>query len=97
MKGRLVALIFGVLLAAGSASAQVVVGIGPPPRHPRVVVPVRPSAAYVWTPRFYRSNGHHYNWVPDRYVIPPRSHVRWVPGYWAPRRGGYVRAGGYWR
>jgi hypothetical protein len=82
MKKRLIALLFGILLVAGSAGAQVV---------------IRPGPRYVWTLGYYRYDGRRYVWVPGRYVLPPRPHARWVPGHWAHRRGGYVWIEGHWR
>jgi hypothetical protein len=35
--------------------------------------------------------------VEGRWVKPPRRSQVWVPGYRAPRRGGYVWVEGYWR
>jgi hypothetical protein len=96
MKKRLMALLFGILLVAGSAGAQVVVRIGPPHR-PHEVVPVRPGPRYVWTQGYYRYDGRRYVWVPGRYVLPPRPHARWAPGHWAHRHGGYVWIEGHWR
>jgi WXXGXW repeat (2 copies) len=97
MKKRMVAVLFGLLLAAGSASAQVVVRIGPPPHVRREIVPVRPGVGYVWQPGFYRYERRNYVWVPGRYVVAPRGYARWVPGHWAHRRGGYVWIEGHWR
>ncbi len=96
MKKSLIAVLFGVLLAAAGASAQVVVRIGPPaPRHE--VIPARPGPNYVWVGGFHRYDGHAYVWVPGHYVMPPRPHARWVPGHWAHRHGGYVWIDGHWR
>jgi len=96
MRKALLASVFGLFLMLGAASAQTVVRIGPPAA-PREVVPVAPGPRYVWTGGFYRWNGRAYVWVPGRYVLPPRRHAVWVPGHWAPRRGGYVWVRGHWR
>jgi len=96
MKKALLASVFGILLAVGSAGAETVVRYGPPvARHE--VVPVRPGPRYVWTGGYYRWYHHRYAWVPGRYVIPPRPYAVWIPGYWVPRGGGYVWIQGYWR
>jgi YXWGXW repeat-containing protein len=96
MKKSLIAVLFGVLLAAGGASAQIVIGIGPPPvRHE--VIPPRPGPNYVWVGGFQRYEGRAYVWVPGHYVVPPHRHARWVLGHWAHRRGGYVWVEGHWR
>jgi hypothetical protein len=88
-----------VILATGVAHAQVVVRIGPPPRHAVEVVPA-PSPAHrgwVWIPGYYRWDGRRYVWVGGRYVRPPRPGAVWVAGVWRPERGGQVWHAGYWR
>jgi len=97
MRKFFIAAAFAVLLGLGSASAQVVVRIGPPPHPPREVIPVRPGPNYVWAPGFYRYEGNRYVWVPGRYIVPPRPRMHWVPGHWAHRHGGYVWVEGHWR
>ena len=87
----------GLMLgAAGVASAQVVVRLGPP-RPPREVVPVAPHPGWVWQPGYHRWDGGRYVWVPGAYAEPPRPHAGWVPGHWANRPGGYVWVEGHWR
>lgn len=97
MNKRLMAVLFGVLLAAATASAQIVVRIGPPPAPRHEVIPVAPGPNYVWVAGFHRYDGHAYVWVPGHYVVPPHRHARWVPGHWAHRNGGYVWVEGHWR
>ncbi|HVX65211.1 MAG TPA: hypothetical protein VHA11_01340 [Bryobacteraceae bacterium] len=88
--------IFALALTAGGANAEVFVRFGPP-RPPREVIVVRPSARHVWVPGYYRWAGHRYVWTRGYWVMPPRPRAVWVPGYWAPRRGGHVWIAGYWR
>ncbi|MGE5567423.1 MAG: YXWGXW repeat-containing protein [Rhodospirillales bacterium] len=89
--------IFALALTAVPASAtEIFVRFGPP-RPPREVVVVSPGPGYVWVPGHYRWAGKHYKWTRGRWVKPPRHHAVWVPGYWAPRRGGFVWIAGYWR
>jgi len=95
MSKALLAGVFGLLLAVGTAGAQV--ARYRPPVAVHEVVPVRPGARYVWTGGYYRWHQRRYVWVPGRYVIPPRPYAVWVPGYWAPRHSGYVWIQGYWR
>jgi hypothetical protein len=97
MKKSLLTAVFSLALALGTAQAQVVVRIGPPPPPLRQVVPVAPGARYVWVPGYYRYNGHAYVWVPGRYAIPPYHYRVWVPGRWVPRNGGYVWVAGSWK
>lgn len=99
MKGLKRFLLWGTLwlmLGAGVAQAQVVVGVAPPPLR-REVVPVAPGPRYVWEPGYYRWHHHRYYWVPGRYVVPPGPRVIWVPGHWVPRGSGYVWVAGYWK
>ncbi len=96
MTKAVVAGAFGVLLTLGTAQAQVVVRVGPPPPRHQVVV-VSPGPRYVWVPGYYRYHAHGYVWVPGRYVVPPHHRTVWVPGNWVPRSGGYVWVAGYWR
>jgi len=95
MKKTLLAGLFGVLLALGTAGAEVVRYA--PPAAVHEVVPVRPGPRYVWRGGYYRWYHHRYARVPGRYVIPPRAYAVWVPGYWVPRHRGYVWIRGYWR
>jgi hypothetical protein len=83
MKKSLLTAVFSLALALGTAQAQVVVRIGPPPPPLRQVVPVAPGARYVW--------------VPGRYAIPPYHYRVWVPGRWVPRNGGYAWVAGSWK
>ena len=73
MKKVMLASAFGLLLALGTAQAQVVVRIGPPPPPPREVVVVSPGPRYVWVPGYYRYHGHGYVWVSGHYVSPAAS------------------------
>ncbi len=81
VKRTLVAALFATMLAGGSASAQVSIGIqiGAPPR-PRAVrmLPRRPGPEYVWVDGFWYPQG--------------KKHYRWREGYWAP----IPYAGAYW-
>jgi len=92
MKRALLASVFGLLLAVGTAGAEVV-RYGPPPAV-REFAPAR--TGYVWTPGYYRWH-HGYSWISGRYVVPPRPYAVWVPGCWVQRPQGYVWVQGYWR
>ena len=83
MKNKLIAALFGMSLLVGSASAQIVVRIGPPPPPRHEFVPVAPGPGYVW--------------VPGHYLMPPRRHAHWVPGHWVEHRGGWYWNEGHWR
>lgn len=59
-------------------------GAPPPARYE--VVPVAPSAAYVWTPGIWLWGGSRYDWRPGYWG--PRGHG-WGPGPRGYGRGGY--------
>lgn len=89
----LVAMTAGLSVAPAQA---MVVRFGPPA--PVVEVAARcPSPRHVWVGGYHRWNGSRYSWVGGRWAIPPRYRTAWVPGHWAPRRGGYVWVEGFWR
>lgn len=87
----------GVALTAATASAQIVVRIGPPPPRPVEVVPVAPHPGWVWQPGYHRWDGVRYVWVPGHFAEPPYARARWIPGHWDRRGGGYVWIDGHWR
>jgi hypothetical protein len=96
MKKYLAMLIFGAALAAGPASAQVSIRVGPPP--PRVERrPPPPGRRYVWVGGYHRWDRGRYVWVPGSYVLPPRPGLRWVPGRWEHRRDSWYWRDGRWR
>jgi hypothetical protein len=102
MNRRLLKIVFGTLLAVGTAAtanAQLVVRIGPPPPRPVEVVPAPPPEQrdWVWQPGYHRWDGNAYVWVPGHYERPPHPHARWVEGHWSHRGGGYVWVDGHWR
>lgn len=88
--------LFGMALAVGSANAQVVVRVAPPPR-PHEVIVERPSPHHVWVAGYHRWDGAHYVWVPGVWTVPPQPYYhRWVPGHWRHTPGGYVWVEGHW-
>jgi hypothetical protein len=93
---QLTGLIFAGLLTLSAVAAEVVVRIAPP----APVVETRgvmPGPRYVWIGGYHRWNGTAYAWVPGRWELPPRAHVRWVPHHWVRRNGGWVFVEGHWR
>jgi hypothetical protein len=90
---------FAFGFACTAAQAQITVRIGPPPRRPVEVVPVRPigQRGWVWVPGFHRWDGRAYVWVPGHYAEPPRPRARWAEGRWVRRPGGWVFIEGHWR
>ncbi len=97
MKKSLLGVACAFFLAVGSANAQIVVRIGPPPPHPVEAVPPPPHAGYVWVPGYHRWDGHAYVWVAGAYRRPPHRGAVWVPGEWREERGGHVWHAGYWK
>ncbi|MDE2070043.1 MAG: YXWGXW repeat-containing protein [Gammaproteobacteria bacterium] len=88
-----------LLVASGSAAAQVSVGIsvhiGPPPL-PLYPQPFAPGPGYLWTPGYWAWGPNGYYWVPGTWVLAPRVGFLWTPGYWAWRGGLYWWHPGYW-
>ncbi len=99
LKKQTLAAVAGVVLATSlavsSASAQIVVRIGPPPPRPVEVVPP-PHDGLVWQPGFHRWDGHGYVWVPGHYEHPPYRGAHWVEGHWVNHGGGWVWHDGHW-
>lgn len=88
------------LTPAAANAVDIFVRFGPP-LPPREVVVMREypmrHRGEVWVPGYYRWTGHKYRWNKGRWMRPPRHGAIWAPGYWQPRRGGYVFVEGYWR
>jgi hypothetical protein len=84
-----------ILLFAGTALAQVSVGIriGPPPA-PRVlrVIPPTPGPGYVWIGGYWYAAGGKYRWHAGYWTLPPYAGARWVPA----RHDGTLFYDGYW-
>ena len=97
LRKGLLALVFSAgLMTTGAMAADIRVHIAPP----RVHVEKRshrPGANYVWTPGYHRWEGNRYVWSDGTWVVPPRSHARWVAPHW--RRDGreWVFVEGRWR
>jgi hypothetical protein len=97
MKRNLAMAVLALALTGVPAGAgEVFVRFGPPPP-PMERVGMRPSPRHMYAGGYCRWTGRHYKWVRGRWVKLPRPHAVWVPGYWAPRRGGHFWVDGYWR
>jgi hypothetical protein len=97
MKKNLAMAVLALALTGGAVSAgEFFVRFGPPPP-PMEMMGMRPGPRHMYTRGHYRWTGRHYKWVRGYWVMPPRPRAVWVPGNWAPRRGGHVFIGGYWR
>ncbi|HTQ55012.1 MAG TPA: hypothetical protein VMI94_11165 [Bryobacteraceae bacterium] len=96
LRRGLIGFVFAAALTLGTAAAEVVVRVAPPP----AVVetrPVRPGPHYVWIEGYHRWDGRGYVWVPGEWELPPHPHARWVARHWVRRHGGWVIVGGRWR
>src|SRR3954469_10947207 len=95
LKGTLLA---GALLTAGSAFAQVSIGIqiGPPPPPPNRVVyvtpPPRPAPEFLWIEGYWYPVGHKYKWHEGYGPRPPYEGAHGV----GPRHDGRMFFEGYW-
>ena len=65
------------------------------PPAPRVVEAPPPRPGYVWTPGYYRWDGHHHVWVDGRF-LRERHGQHWVPEHWDERHGRYHFEPGHW-
>lgn len=93
---RILAKLLLVVALAGTASAEIVVRIGPP----RSVVQRRPPApgrGYVWIPGYQNWNGRSHEWTQGRWEQPPRRNAHWERHRWQKRNGGWVLVEGRWR
>ena len=89
-------LVAAMILTAGTALAQVSVGIriGPPPP-PRVMAmrPAAPGPDFIWVDGYWYVVGHRYKWhagywtrapfAGARWVAPRHENGQWFDGYWA--------------
>jgi hypothetical protein len=96
MRNLLRTLMFAaMLLAAGSAFAQIAIGIriGPPPPPPMVrVLPPRPGPEFLWVGGYWYPVGMHYKWHAGYWTHPPYPGAYWV----VPRHDGARYFAGYW-
>ena len=96
LKKLLISSAVGLLLSAGIAGAEVVVRIAPPAAI--VERPIaRPGPNHVWIGGYHRWDGNAYVWMPGRWEVPPRPHVRWVAHRWVRKHGNWVFVEGRWR
>ncbi len=103
----------GALVLAGTASAEVHIGVGlggyyappvvvapappPPIREELVPPPPGPREAWVWVNGHYEWNGRSYFWVGGHYIERPEVGLIWEPGRWIDRHGHWEWIGGHWR
>jgi hypothetical protein len=90
-----------VLPCAGTASAQVSIGISvnlAPPPLPVYAQPPLPGPDYIWTPGYWAWDDYaeSYFWVPGTWVLAPRPGLLWTPPWWGWSNGVYVFHSGYW-
>ncbi len=96
VRAMLAAGALALALGAGTAHAQIVVRIGPPPvvvEHPGPP----PGAGFVWVGGYHRWDGGRYVWVPGHYDRPPHPGAHWRPGRWEHRHDGYRWHEGRWK
>ncbi len=67
----------------------------PPPRHEVIIT--RPSSRHVWIAGYWAWHGHHHEWVPGHWELPPRGRSVWIAPRWERRGGSYVFIEGTWR
>jgi hypothetical protein len=97
LKKLLMTSTLGFVLTLGVAgAAEVIVQVAPPAAVVERPVP-RPGPNYVWTPGYYRWDGHAHVWVAGSWLVPPRPHAHWVAHHWVHRHDGWVLVEGRWR
>jgi len=69
----------------------------PPPPARYGVVGYAPGPGYVWTDGYYANRYGRYEWVPGRWVRPPRRNSVWIRGEWQHTPRGYYFRQGHWR
>ena len=90
------ALIVGLTLASGVASAQTFAPPPPPGDVGTPPPPPGPASRFYMAPGYYNWNGGSYVWVGPRW-IPRRVGYNWVPGHWGVGRFGRYRfVPGHW-
>lgn len=83
------------LLSVTPVQARVYVNIEPPAI--QIETPgMAPSHAHVWVNGYHRWHRGAYVWVPGRWAVRPRHHVRWVPGHWERHHRGWYWVAGHW-
>jgi hypothetical protein len=86
-----------LVLCAGTALAQVSIGVGirigppPPPRVVRVV-PATPGPGYMWVDGYWYAAGNRWRWHAGYWTLPPYPGARWVPA----RHDGAMFYAGFW-
>jgi hypothetical protein len=88
-------IVLTTLLAAGSAFAQLSVGVrigAPPPARVQRMQTRSPGAGYSWIGGYWYPVGNHYKWHEGYWTRPAYSGAHWV----APRHDGQRFYEGYW-
>ena len=90
--GLLGAAVLG-LVGVGTAEAQVIVRVAPPPPRNEPVPP--PRRGMVWAPGYWDWNGRRHVWRNGRWVRARRGY-RYMPDEWVERNGQWERRRGRW-
>jgi len=94
MMGCGLALALGAAIAPVAAQAgELIIGVGPP----AVRVEAVPNArvGYVWSPGYWRWNGHRHVWVGGVWVRE-RVGWHWTPSHWVAYGPRWHYVPGYW-
>jgi len=78
----------GLGLAPAAYADVVVVRVAPPPARDEVIPPARDG--FVWTPGYWRWNGHRHVWVNGKYVRARHGYY-WREPAWAQMENGRWR------
>ena len=96
MRNLILGALFGAVLVAVPAHAEIVIKLRPPVsiREHRTA---RPTPNHVWVNGYHHWDGNAYKWQAGRWEQPPRARARWVAPRYTHRRDGYVYTEGHWR
>jgi|SRR6185312_13084632 len=95
------ALLLGLMLAAGAATApgiasagvSIDINVAPPPV--RVETVPAPRIGFIWAPGYWEWRDRAHVWVPGRYIHERRGY-HWVPDRWDQRGRKWHHERGHW-
>lgn len=90
-------LILAVALTCGAYTSMAQIYVHVRPHRPHYERVVAPTPRHVWIDEEWEPRGNDYVFVGGRWVLPPRDHVRWIPGHWRATPNGDVWIAGHWR
>lgn len=93
LAGGLLLAVGAVLAPVAGQAAELIIGVAPPAE--RVEVIPRARVGYVWSPGYWRWNGHRHVWV-NGYYVRERTGWHWRPAHWVAYGPRWHYVPGYW-